>query len=186
VLNHAVFKALLFLGAGNLVVATGVRQIEEYGGLLRRMPWTGGCFLVGAVAISGLPPFNGFASEWLAFQALLYGFGASSEALVHYLFPVAGALLALTGGLACACFVKAFGTGFLALPRSPAAAAAHEMPLVMVLPQVFLAAACLALGLFPGAVVAVLSEVMASLPGLEPVPAMVRGPLSMAATASAL
>jgi len=186
VLNHAVFKALLFLGAGNLVTATGVRQIEEYGGLLRRMPWTGACFLIGAVAISGLPPFNGFASEWLAFQALLYGFDASGDAMVHYLFPVAGALLALTGGLACACFVKAFGTGFLALPRSRAAAAAHEMPPVMVLPQAFLAAACLALGLFPGAVLAVLSEVMASLPGLEPVPAMVRGPLSMAATASSL
>ena len=95
-LNHAVFKGLLFLGAGSVVVATGTRQIEELGGLLRRMPWTGACFLVGAVAISGLPPLNGFASEWLTFQAFLYGFQASAEPLVHFLFPVAGALLALT------------------------------------------------------------------------------------------
>jgi hydrogenase-4 component B len=186
VLNHAVFKALLFLGAGNLVVATGVRHIEDYGGLLKRMPWTGACFLIGAVAISGLPPFNGFASEWLVFQALLHGFDASREALVHFLFPVAGALLALTSGLACACFVKAFGTGFLALPRSRAAADAHEQPPVTLLPQAFLAATCLALGLFPGVVLSALREVMLSVPGLAPVPGMARGPLSMAATAGTL
>ena len=73
------------------------------------MPWTALCFLVGAVAISGLPPLNGFASEWLSFQALLFGFQASTEPLVRFLFPVAGALLALTSALAAACFVKAFG-----------------------------------------------------------------------------
>ena len=186
VLNHAVFKALLFLGAGNLAMATGVRQIEQYGGLLRRMPWTGVYFLIGAVAISGLPPFNGFASEWLTFQALLYGFDASGEALVHFLFPVAGALLALTSGLACACFVKAFGTGFLALPRSRAAADAQEQAPVMLAPLAVLATACLALGLFPGAVLSVLRGVMTSLPGLAPVPDLARGPLSMAATDGAL
>jgi len=186
VLNHAVFKALLFLGAGNLVVATGVRQIEAYGGLLKRMPWTGTYFLIGAVAICGLPPFNGFASEWLVFQALLHGFGASGEALIHFLFPVAGALLALTSGLACACFVKAFGTGFLALPRSRAAADAHEQSPVMLLPQGVLAAACLGLGLFPGTVLSIMGRVAASLPGLEPVPAMARGPLTMLPTGNAL
>ncbi len=74
VLNHAVFKGLLFLGAGSVVMATGTRQIEQLGGLLRRMPWTGLFFLVGAMAISGLPPLNGFASEWLTFQAFLLGF----------------------------------------------------------------------------------------------------------------
>ncbi len=77
VLNHAVFKGLLFLGAGNVVMATGTRQIEQFGGLLRRMPWTGLFFLIGAMAISGLPPLNGFASEWLTFQAFLYGFRGS-------------------------------------------------------------------------------------------------------------
>jgi hydrogenase-4 component B len=182
VLNHAVFKGLLFLSAGSLVVATGTRQIEELGGLLRRMPWTGACFLVGAVAITGLPPFNGFASEWLAFQALLQGFQASPEAL-HLLFPVAAALLAMTGALAAACFVKAFGVSFLALPRSPAAAAAHETGASMLAPQVFLAALCVLLGVFPGAVLTALSAVMVSLPGLQPPAEMIRGPLGMAATA---
>jgi hydrogenase-4 component B len=183
VLNHAVFKGLLFLGAGSMVVATGTRQLEELGGLLRRMRWTGAAFLVGALAISGLPPLNGFASEWLVFQALLHGFGASTEPLIHFLFPVAGALLALSAALAAACFVKAFGVSFLALPRSHAAAAAHEVSAVMLLPQIFLAVLCLVLGVFPGVVLTVLSGVLLSLPGLQPQPDMVRGPLGMAATA---
>jgi hydrogenase-4 component B len=182
-LNHAVFKGLLFLSAGSLVVATGTRHIEELGGLLRRMPWTGACFLVGAVAISGLPPFNGFASEWLAFQALLHGFQTSAEPVVHLLFPMAAALLALTGALAAACFVKAFGVSFLALPRSAAAAAAHESHASMLLPQVVLAVCCVLLGVFPGVVLTALSTVMVSLPGLQPPAEMIRGPLGMAATA---
>jgi hydrogenase-4 component B len=182
VLNHAVFKGLLFLGAGSMVVATGTRQIEEFGGLLRRMPWTGAFFLIGALAISGLPPLNGFASEWLAFQALLYGFRASTEPVVHFLLPVAAALLALSAALAAACFVKAFGISFLALPRSQAAADAHEASTVMLVPQAFLAVLCVALGVFPGVVLTALREVMASLPGLQPPLEMVRGPLGMAAT----
>jgi hydrogenase-4 component B len=181
VLNHAVFKGLLFLAAGSVVVATGTRQIEEFGGLLRRMPWTGVFFLVGALAISGLPPLNGFASEWLAFQGLLYGFRSSSEPLVHLLFPVAGALLALTGALAAACFVKAFGISFLALPRSAGAARAHEVTAVMLLAQAFLATLCLLLGLFPGVVVGQLAAVMTALPGVQPPAEMVRGALGMAA-----
>ena len=103
VMNHAVFKGLLFLGAGSVVLATGTRHIEHLGGLLRRMPWTGLCFLIGAMAISGLPPLNGFASEWLTFQAFLFGFRGSTAPLVHFLFPLGGALLALTTALAAAC-----------------------------------------------------------------------------------
>jgi hydrogenase-4 component B len=182
VLNHAVFKALLFLGAGSVVTATGTRQIEALGGLLRGMPWTGVCFLIGAVAISGLPPLNGFASEWLAFQALFQGFPASTEPVIHLLFPIAAALLALTGALAAACFVKAFGVGFLALPRSVAAATAREVPWSMCAPQVVLAALCVWLGAFPGAVLSALHTVLLSLPGLRPAPDTIRGPLSMAAT----
>jgi hydrogenase-4 component B len=163
VLNHAVFKALLFLSAGGVLIATGTRQIEAYGGLLRRMPWTGLFFLIGAMAISGLPPLNGFASEWLTFQAFLYGFHRSSEPLVHFLFPLGAALLALTTALAAACFVKAFGISFLALPRSAAASNARESPAVMLLPQAFLAIACIALGIFPGAVLDVLATVTTSL-----------------------
>ena len=183
VLNHAVFKGLLFLSTGSVAGATGTRQIEDLGGLLRHMPWTGACFLIGAVAITGLPPLNGFASEWLAFQALLHGFQSSSEPLLHLLFPVAAAMLALTGALAAACFVKAFGMTFLALPRSAAAAAAREAPASMVWPQAMLAALCVLLGVCPGVVLSALQTVMVSLPHLRPPPEMIRGPFGMAATA---
>jgi hydrogenase-4 component B len=180
VLNHAVFKGLLFLGAGGVVLATGTRHIEEMGGLAKRMPGTALFFLVGAAAISGLPLLNGFASEWLLFQAFLFGFHLSSEALVRFLFPVAGALLALTSALAAACFVKAFGITFLALPRGEGAEKAHESPWVMLAPQAFLAAMCFLLGLAPGGVLGVLQGVTASLPGVRPAPEMVRGLFAIA------
>jgi hydrogenase-4 component B len=179
VLNHAVFKGLLFLGAGGVGMATRTLQIEHFGGLLRRMPWTGALFLVGAMAISGLPPLNGFASEWLTFQAFLFGFRGSGEPLVHLLFPVGGAVLALTTALAAACFVKAFGISFLALPRSAPAAEARESPAVMLVPQAFLAALCVGLGLFPGLVLRALGRASASLPGLEARTNVAAGPLGM-------
>ena len=180
VLNHAVFKALLFLAAGGVLMETGTRQIEQLGGLLRRMPWTGLWFLIGAMAISGLPPLNGFASEWLTFQALLVGFRGSADPLVHVLFPVGGALLALTTALAAACFVKAFGMTFVALPRSPAAADARESSMVILAPQAWLAACCVGLGLFPGFVLRALESVMVTLPGLQPPGVVVQGGLGMA------
>jgi hydrogenase-4 component B len=179
VLNHAVFKGLLFLGAGDVLTATGTRHIEHLGGLLRRMPWTGLFFLVGAMAISGLPPLNGFASEWLTFQAFLFGFRGSAEPLVHFMFPIGGALLALTTALAAACFVKAFGISFLARPRSREAAEAVESPALMLVPQAFLAALCLALGIVPGLVLRALAPVTASLPGLARHPDAVDGGLGM-------
>jgi hydrogenase-4 component B len=180
VLNHAVFKGLLFLGAGDVVLTTGTRQIEQFGGLLRRMPWTGLFFLVGAMAISGLPPLNGFASEWLTFQGFLYGFRGSTEPLVHLLFPLGAGLLALTTALAAACFVKAFGITFLARPRSASAADAHEAPAVMLVPQALLAAMCVVLGLLPGLVLRVLGHALASFPGLQPQAATVTSGLGMA------
>ncbi|MBI3683245.1 MAG: hydrogenase 4 subunit B [Acidobacteria bacterium] len=145
-LNHAVFKGLLFLGAGSVLHAVHTRNMEQMGGLIRRMPFTAFGFLVGAVAISGLPPLNGFVSEWLTYQALLAGFGATGS-LTRIMFPVTGALLALTSALAAACFVKAFGITFLALPRSAEAAEAREAPLSMRFGMGVLAAGCLALGL---------------------------------------
>jgi hydrogenase-4 component B len=166
VLNHAIFKGLLFLGAGGVVMATGHRQIEQFGGLLRRMPWTGVFFLIGAMAISGLPLLNGFTSEWLTFQALLLGF-ATSGGLVRLTYPIAAAMLALTTALAAACFVRAFGISFVARPRSLAAADAHESPVVMLWPQGVLAAMCVALGLFPGLALRPLQTVIASLPDLR-------------------
>jgi len=145
-MNHAIFKCLLFLGAGSVLHSTHVRNIEELGGLVRRMPWTAFSFLVGAIAISGLPPLNGFVSEWLTYQSLLAGFGAT-RGLVSLMFPIAGSLLALTGALAAACFVKAFGITFLALPRSEHAECAKESPRTMLIGMGLLALACFGLGL---------------------------------------
>jgi hydrogenase-4 component B len=156
-------------------MATGTRQIEAFGGLARRMPWTALFFLVGAMAISGLPPLNGFASEWLTFQSFFAGFRGSDDRLVHLLFPTGGAVLALTTALAAACFVKAFGISFLALPRSAEAAAARESSVLMLAPQAFLAALCVALGFFAGAVVRALETVAMSLPGLTPSPDLAKG-----------
>ena len=145
-LNHAIFKGLLFLGAGSVVQATHTRNMEKMGGLIRRMPVTAVCFLVGAVAISGLPPLNGFVSEWLTYQALLAGFG-TTQSLTRLMFPIAGSLLALTAALAAACFVKAFAIPFLALPRSNEAADAQEVSLSMRAGMTVLAVGCVALGL---------------------------------------
>jgi hydrogenase-4 component B len=144
--NHAMFKGLLFLGAGSVVQATHTRNMEKMGGLIRRMPVTAVCFLVGAVAISGLPPLNGFVSEWLTYQALLAGFG-TTQSLTRLMFPIAGSLLALTAALAAACFVKAFAIPFLALPRSKEAADAQEASFSMRAGMAVLAVGCVALGL---------------------------------------
>jgi hydrogenase-4 component B len=145
-LNHAIFKCLLFLGAGSVLHSTGTRNMEEMGGLIRPMPVTAFCFLIGAVAISGLPPLNGFVSEWLTYQSLLAGFGATGG-LTRILFPLAGSMLALTGALAAACFVKAFAITFLALPRGAKASHAHEAPRSMLVGMGTLTAGCVSLGL---------------------------------------
>jgi hydrogenase-4 component B len=178
-MNHAAFKGLLFLGAGSVIMATAGRHLEGFGGLLRRMPWTGLFFLTGALAISGLPPLNGFASEWLTFQALLLGF-EFVPGLTRVNFPLVGALLALTSALAAVCFVKAFGITFLALPRSSAAEEAHESPPTMLVPLALLTVVCLVLGVFPGVVLTVLGRVTTSLPQLTDASGLARGALSMA------
>ncbi len=147
-INHAIFKALLFLGAGAVLHSTHTRNMEELGGLVKRMPKTAFFFLMGAVAISALPPLNGFVSEWLTYQSLLQGFGTTAS-LVRLMFPLSGAMLALTGALAAACFVKAFGITFLAQPRSEEARNAHEASPTMLVGMGFLTAACIFLGLFP-------------------------------------
>ncbi len=148
-LNHAAFKGLLFLGAGSVLCRTHVGNMEELGGLARRMPWTAALFLLGAVAISALPPLNGFVSEWLTFQALLGGAGRfHGPAGLAIVFSAA--MLALTGGLAAACFVKAFGVTFLGRPRSPHAEHATEAPASMIAGMVWLGALCVGLGVAPG------------------------------------
>ena len=164
-LNHAVFKALLFLGAGAVQFATHTRNIEEYGGLLRRMPWTGAFFLVGAVSIAALPPTNGFVSEWLVFQSLFLSFQLPTLFL-KLMLPIAAAMLALTGALALACFAKAFGMSFLAQPRSTHARQATEVPRSMRVGMGLLAGACVVLGLAPMLVVPLLDRVTAPLTGV--------------------
>ena len=149
VVNHAVFKALLFLGAGAFERAAGSLELDRLGGLLRRMPWTGGAFLVGAMAIAGLPPLNGFASEWLTLQALLHvaAYGSVGDGIAG---AVALGALAATAALALFCFVKVVGLVLLGPPRTEAAATAEEAPLPMRAAVVFLAGACVALGVAPG------------------------------------
>ncbi len=164
VLNHATFKGLLFLGAGSVLHTTHTKNIEDLGGLVKSMPWTSFFFLIGAVAISALPPLNGFVSEWLTFQALLLGFHISSLA-VKIAVPLTVALLALTGALAAACFVKAFGITFLGLPRSSHAEHVHESSGSMITGMALLALLCVLFGVAPGAVVSVLDPVVRSLVG---------------------
>jgi hydrogenase-4 component B len=163
-LNHALFKALLFLGAGAVVHATGTRDMERMGGLIHRLPLTAVWFLVGSAAISALPPLNGFVSEWLTFQALLQT-TAIPRAEVNLVFALGLAALALTGGLAMACFVKAFGITFLALPRSGAAEGAREVGPAMHMGMAPLAGACLALGLGVTAALPLLTGTARSLLG---------------------
>lgn len=163
VFNHALFKALLFLGAGAIDQATGTKDLEKLGGLIHRMPWTALWFVVGAAAISALPPLNGFASEWLTFQSLL-GIGtATSDPVPRLGAAIAAGLLGLTGALAAACFVKAFGVAFLALPRSAEAARATEAPRPLRLGMAMLAIPCVGLGLAPGVALELLQPVTRSL-----------------------
>jgi NADH:ubiquinone oxidoreductase subunit 5 (subunit L)/multisubunit Na+/H+ antiporter MnhA subunit len=148
VINHAAFKGLLFLGAGSIHSATGTRDLDSLGGLARRMPVTAATFAVGALAIAALPPLNGFVSEWLLLQSLVHSLPSKAVA-VAVAMPVAVAVVALVGGLAAATFVKAFGTAFLAMPRSVEAEQARESPRTMQVGLVALGGVCVALALAP-------------------------------------
>jgi len=167
-LNHTAFKGLLFMGAGSVLHATHTRDMNLMGGLIKRMPWTALFFLIGAVAIAGLPPLNGFVGEWLLFQSLLPGLSIS-QPVVAALMTIAVGSLALTGGLAAAGFVKAFGIPFLAIPRSDEAAHAHESPLSMRIGMSLLVLACVLLGLTPTAVLPILGRVVARIGGMPAV-----------------
>ena len=146
-LNHAIFKSLLFMTAGSVVQVVGTRNIEKMGGLVKTMPWTASLFLLGACAISALPPLNGFASEIMLFQAYLGSFSLNRP-LLEVLLVTGLAALALTSALAAACFAKAFGTIFLARPRSEAARDAREVPFAMLVAPGILAVLCVGLGVF--------------------------------------
>ena len=166
VFNHSVFKSLLFFGAGAVLNATGERDMEHLGGLIHRMPQTAFAFLVGCVAISALPPLNGFVSEWLTFQAILLSPQLPSWGL-KFLVPAVGALLALSAALAAACFVKAFGVSFLGRPRTPAAADANETDSNSLAAMFFLSALCLVAGVLPGIFIDALAPVTNALLGVS-------------------
>jgi hydrogenase-4 component B len=163
-LNHTLFKSLLFFGAGAVLNATGARDMETMGGLIHRMPRTSFAFLVGCMAISALPPLNGFASEWLTFQAVLLHPELPQWGL-KLIIPVDGAALALAAALAAACFVRAFGIVFLGRPRTDAAAQARETDPWSVTAMLGFAALCLLGGIVPGAVIDAIAPVTQALTG---------------------
>ncbi len=163
VLNHALFKGLLFLGAGAVIHATGTRDIDHLGGLIRRMPWTAAMFLTGSVAICGLPPLNGFVSEFLIYVGAFEGIGLPGVS-VWSAATIAG--LAMIGGLAVACFTKAFGIVFLGEPRTDQARHGHEVGWAMGAPMGVLALGCVAVGFLAPQAVAALKPVITSATGL--------------------
>lgn len=161
-LNHAIFKALLFLGAGSVISQTHTRNMEEYGGLIKYMPQTALFFLAGSMAISALPPLNGFFSEWMTFQSLFSGIMASNIS-VRWVFALAAGSLAFTGGLAAMCFVKVFGVTFLARPRSEDVRHARESGFALRVGMAVLAALTLIMGFTASSITNVLSGVVTDL-----------------------
>jgi formate hydrogenlyase subunit 3/multisubunit Na+/H+ antiporter MnhD subunit len=163
-LNHSIFKSLLFFGAGAVLTATGERDLGKLGGLIHRMPVTSFAFLIGCVAISALPPLNGFASEWLIFQAIL-----QSPVLPQWglkiMLPAVGGLLAFSAALVAASFVRAFGTAFLGRPRTPAAEQAREVDRCSLAAMLGLVALCVLIGILPGFVIDAVSPVTQALLG---------------------
>ncbi len=162
VLNHASFKGLLFLGAGAVLSKTHTGNAEELGGLIKRMPWTAVCFLTGAVAISALPPLNGFVSKWMIFCSLLSAH-QSQELAVRFFTPILAALLGFAGALAATCFVKAFGICFLGEPRSEQARHAVEVSPSMQWAMGLLAGSCLGFALLAPWIVSILQKVSGTL-----------------------
>jgi hydrogenase-4 component B len=174
VFNHSLFKSLLFFGSGAVLTATGERDMEHLGGLIRRMPQTAFLFLIGCAAISALPPLNGFVSEWLTLQAILLSPQLPSWGL-KLLVPAAGAILALSAALAAACFVKVYGITFLGRPRTRAAERAVETDSCSLAAMMLLAALCLLAGILPGLFIDALAPVSDALLGARmPVQSMVQ------------
>jgi len=166
VLNHATFKGLLFLGAGAVEHATGTVALERLGGLARRLPFVSATFLIGALAISAVPPFNGYISEWMLLESLLQSF-ATSDVLAKVVLTACGALLALVAGIGVTAFVRAVGVPFLGLPRSPQAEQARPVGWTLRLGLGWLAGLCLFLGIAPPLVLAGLDRVTTPLVGVS-------------------
>ena len=164
VLNHAMFKGLLFLGAGSVLYTTGSRNMEIMGGLARVMPATAMCFLIGSLAISAIPPLNGFVSEWFIYQSM-FSVAITGNIIVRFFAAFAAVSLAITGALAVTCFVKAYGVTFLGAPRSEAAANAKEVPASMRIGMIILAVICVCLGIGAPWVAPVMQNIAAATTG---------------------
>jgi hydrogenase-4 component B len=163
-LNHSIFKGLLFMGAGSILFSTHTKNIEELGGLIKKMPVMALLFLIGVLSISALPPFSGFVSEWLLLQSLHFSFG-SSDPIIRIMLPVGAAALALTGALAAFCFLKTFGIGFLALPRSEHAEHAKDPNKSMLIGMGIFALLSILLGIFPVYVLPFLGKIVKDFTG---------------------
>ena len=161
-LNHALFKSLLFLGAGAIADAAHTLDLEELGGLFQRMRVTGTVFLIACCSIVGLPLFNGFVSEWLTFRSFVAGANLA-DMTPAIVLPLMAGVLALIGGLAAACFAKVYGVAFLGRPRSREAADACEVPWAMQAGMAVLAAACVVIGIAPGIVLRPLGGIVQQL-----------------------
>jgi len=184
IFNHSLFKGLLFMGAGAVITATGERDIEMLGGLIHRMPKTALVFLAGSISIAALPPFNGFVSEWLAFQAILQSPMLPQWGL-KILVPGIGGVMALVAALVAGAFVKAFGVAFLGRPRSPVAANAREVDGFSLAAMFLLAGLCLAAGVLPGYVIDALGPLVTGLVGARIGPQSAEPWLSIAPIAEA-
>jgi hydrogenase-4 component B len=163
-LNHSIFKGLLFMGAGSILFSTHTKNIEELGGLIKKMPKSAILILIGVLSIAALPPFSGFMSEWLTFQSLLLGFNLN-ESFPMIVLSISAAVLALTGALAAYCFLKFFGIGFLALPRSKHADHAKEANRPMLIGMGIFASLSILLGILPFYVLPILERIAASFTG---------------------
>jgi hydrogenase-4 component B len=166
VFNHSVFKSLLFFGSGAVLSSTGERDMERLGGLIRVMPYTAFAFLIGSMAISALPPFNGFVSEWLTFQAILLS-PQLPQWVLKFLVPAVGGLLALSAALAAACFVKAFGITFLGRARTDLAREARETDRLSLGAMFVLVVLCIAAGILPAYFIDALAPVVQGLVGAQ-------------------
>lgn len=182
VFNHSIFKSMLFFGAGAVLQKSGVRHIDQLGGLIKRMPTTGKTFLVGSVSISGLPPFNGFISEFLIYYGAFHGLSLSGASFIFAMFAILS--LAIIGGLAAACFSKVVGVVFLGEPRTGKAAGAVEAGISLTVPMIFLAVVCLVIGIFPEPFIFAAFQGLTSIKSLPPLSndeiALVAGNLALA------
>lgn len=165
--NHTLMKGLMFLGAGSVLHSTGTRDLERMGGLLKRMPRTGLAISLGAIAIAGLPPLNGFVSEWLIYLGLIEG-ALSAQGTIGFVPLLSVGVLSFVGALAALCFVRLVGIALLGQPRSDSAKGAHESPTGMIAPMTILLAACVAFALAPRAIVVAFSSVLERIAGADP------------------